>query len=685
MDVQSLRIAKVFSSGGEVHYVLPHFQREYAWEQANWATLMSDAAGIYDSSGDDADPEHFMGALVVINDGTRGGTMTAFKLVDGQQRLTTISLALCALGDLIRDQQPNLYRKIRRLLINEDEDREKLAHYKLLPTAKNEDRAAYISVINGESYEMYKRSRIPQAYQYFRKDFATRLKVKPDPERWFRVFVNAMHVVFIELNKNERPYEIFESLNAKGKELTQPDLVRNYIAMKLPSDAQESVFNRYWQPIESRLDENRLIAGRVGELTAFFRHYLALQTGALPNQDHVYARLRDRIERNFPLPEDFLLEIENLGRFAEFYSRLLHPENEPDAAIRDQLKRLEVVESSTAYPFLLALYAWHDHGQITYQDLIESFRLLENYFVRRFLAGEQTGYTNRMFPLLVREVDPAHMVQTLANALLSKNYPTDIRIREELPRRNLYNRSAIPRLVQLLLDVNRHLSDGTDGYTVLDKSPTIEHIMPQTLSTDWKLHLGRESEDTHRDYLHTLGNLTLVTQQWNAQLSNSAFAHKQAELMKHALLLNKAYFGQSIERWDREAIESRATWLTDHLLALWPAIGQSRPRLETKNTTPLTLTLLDEVHDVRSWRDVAYKMSNAIARLVDASDFARVATELPYFFRTEEADRTRQIENAPDWWLYINLSSEYVINLCEQLIALAGLHESDWEVTLKES
>jgi uncharacterized protein with ParB-like and HNH nuclease domain len=684
MEVQSLRIAKVFSSGGEVHYVLPHFQREYAWENEHWETLMSDASGIYDVYSVDEEPEHFMGALVVINDGTRGGTMTAFKLVDGQQRLTTISLALAALGDLIKDREPNLYRKIRRLLINEDEPQNKPQHYKLLPTGKNDDRAAYIAVINGEPSDHYRRSRIPKTYKYFYRQFNALLKLKPDTERWFRVFVNAMHVVFIELNKNERPYEIFESLNAKGRPLEQPDLVRNYIAMKLPGDAQESVFNQNWLDIESRLDENRFVAGRIGELTAFFRHYLALRSGVLPNQDHVYARLRDRMERDFAEPDAFIGELETLRRFAEYYSRLLHPDNEPDLYVRGQLERLNVVESSTANPFLLALYEWYDAQVISRDVFLDALSLIENYFVRRFLAGEQTAYTNRMFPLLIREVDSNRLTTTLANALLGKNYPTDSRIREELPRRSFYNRQAPHRLTLLLLDVNRRLSEGSDGYTILNGEPTIEHILPQTLSADWKAHVGPGAEDIYREYLHTIGNLTLVTQEWNSQLSNSSFSSKRVRLADHALRLNALYFSQPIERWEQAAIEARAAWLTEQMLALWPAVGQSRVRPVTTNTTPVTLLIVQTPHPVQSWRDVAYTMANELAGLVGEAEFNHAVFQLGAFFRTEGGNRARQLENAPQWWLTINLSSRQVMNLCEQLAAYVGLQDSDWEVVLKE-
>jgi len=303
MKADSLRMSRVFSSGGDVYYFLPYFQREYAWEKKNWQTLLNDVMGLYEVYDPDKVPEHFMGALVVINDGTRNGVIPAFKLVDGQQRLTTISLMLCALGYLIAVDHPGIYKRIRRLLTNQDETGE--IYFKILPTKKYGDQAAYLALVRGEELPPSLDSKIPEAYLYFKKAFETRYKRgNLDPERLFLVLVNSLQVVFIDLDQNERPYEIFESLNAKGKPLSQADLVRNYIAMKLPESRQGEVFEKYWSKIEDRLQEKRTVGrSRLGELTGFLRHYLAFRNGKLPNASHVYERFRDRILRTGEKPK----------------------------------------------------------------------------------------------------------------------------------------------------------------------------------------------------------------------------------------------------------------------------------------------------------------------------------------------------------------------------------------------
>ncbi|MFZ5922441.1 MAG: DUF262 domain-containing protein [Chloroflexota bacterium] len=432
MDAKSLKLSKVFASGGDVHYVLPHFQREYAWDKENWQTLLNDVVGLYEAYTPEKEPEHFMGALVVIQDGMRNGVIPAFKLVDGQQRLTTFSLMLSAFGKNIEDSHPAIHKRISRLLTNPDEG--DLLYFKLIPTTKYGDREAYLSLLKGEDFPTGIDSKIPEAYQFFFKEFGNRIKAGTiEPERLFIVLSNSLQVVFIDLDQGERPYEIFESLNAKGKPLSQADLVRNYIAMKLPEKRQGDLFDKYWSKIETMLQEKRTV-GRsgLGELTAFLRHYLTMRNGVLCNERHVYERFRDRIETENMTTDDFENEIAVLRNFAEFYDRLLRPEHEPDAEIRAKLRRLNIMEISTAYPFLMMIYEAYGEKRLSQSDFLEVLAILENYIVRRYLVSEPTNYTNKMFPTLWREISQAKVVETLRKVIITKNYPSDSTIRRDV-------------------------------------------------------------------------------------------------------------------------------------------------------------------------------------------------------------------------------------------------------------
>lgn len=219
MKADSLKISKVFCSGGDICYVLPHFQRQYSWEENNWKTLLNDAFAIYSEYQPDKEPEHFLGSLVVINDEPLHGVISTFKLVDGQQRLTTISLLLCALRDIIKDTDIRTARKIQRLLVNLDEEGD--VHFKVLPTTKYGDRETYKRIVLGETL-FESESNVPNAYTYMHKELSRKINNgEIIPEQLFIVLSNCFQVVFIDLNKDESPYKIFESLNAKGRTLSQ--------------------------------------------------------------------------------------------------------------------------------------------------------------------------------------------------------------------------------------------------------------------------------------------------------------------------------------------------------------------------------------------------------------------------------------------------------------------------------
>lgn len=681
MKAESLPIAKVFSNGGDVHFRLPYFQREYAWDKLNWQTLLDDLLDLYEIYDKENPPEHFMGSLVVINEGTVSGTVPVFKLVDGQQRLTTISLILCALTEIIKDKHPDLHSKIRKYITNPDETGE--IKYKLLPTTKYQDRRDYLTVIEGNySHIGSNGSRILPAYQFYLDEFTTRLNDETlEINQLFLTIINCLQVVFIDLNAGEKPYQIFESLNAKGKPLTQADLVRNYIAMKLPVERQREVFEEHWSIVEELLQEKRLVGkSRLGELTAFLRHYLAFRNGILGNEEHVYARFRDRIETIFKTPEQFEQEIQTLKRFAIYYDKLLRPTKENDKDIKFALERLESLEISTGYPFLLALYDAYDSRIIDKNQLLEALKIIENYLVRRYITGEPTNYLNKVFPTLWRDIDVNNFIPSLKEALLLRGYPADYAINQKGLTRRLYDKSGSTRTKTafVLESINRHLStsQGQGGYTVLDGDPTIEHILPQTPSEQWKADLGENFNIIYDQYLNTIGNLTLVTQGWNNELSNLPFSQKQSRLASHALVLNKEYFQQSIPIWNDVAIQNRASFLLSKMLEIWPAIGDI-PAPKSNSSKPFRVVFLGQSMSVTSWRDVGEKTVNAVMQIVD--NFEEIVPSLPYFLSDEPFPRAhRRLEGG--WYMNTNLGGASIKRYCQTLIKNSGLELDDWVV-----
>jgi uncharacterized protein with ParB-like and HNH nuclease domain len=682
MDVFSYTISNVFNEGGNIHYVLPHFQREYRWERKNWDTLLEDAFQIYDAFDQNVGkiPEHFLGALVVLPDGNIGLNVPVHKLVDGQQRLTTISLLLCAFARLVEKTEPEIFAEIQPYLFNRNQKAN--GKFKLLPTLKNGDRAAYQAVLESKPAPL-NQSRIPEAYEYFHKFLKDRrTKNDLDAERFFKVLALAMQVVCIRLGANENAYQIFESLNNKAEPLKQSDLVRNYIAMRLSSGKQEEVFHEHWAPIESLLDDNRLV-GRIGELTAFLRHYDAMKAGALPSENHVYARFRDEMKR-VESETDLIAELATLRRFASYYDSLLRPDKSTLPALRNALRRLEALDVTTAFPLFLGIADHFDSGQISLDEYLESCTIVENYLVRRFLVDARTSYLNKMFAALPRALDWSNFLPSLRANLAAQQYPTDARIRQVFPGRVLYDKNnsrTMAKLVMLFETINRHLYKGSDVVPILESAPTIEHILPQTLSAWWENHLGENAEAIAGEWKHTVGNLALVTQRYNSSLSNDSFPEKRAKLLAHGLKFNSAYFAQKIEKWDTEEIQKRAAWLTDLILEIWPSFAPEINAESQAGSTPVALHLNGAIIPVQRWRHVLRE----IAKFVQAHDvdFSVLQNRMPNMIRLTPFNHA-QFDFQNGYFLNINLSGNDTRRTCERLLQAAGLSDIEWHVDVKE-
>jgi uncharacterized protein with ParB-like and HNH nuclease domain len=687
MKADSWKISKVFSSGGEIHYVMPHFQRQYSWEKPEWEMLLKDAIAIYEEYDPEREPEHFIGSLVVINDGTRNGTITAFNLVDGQQRLTTLSLLFLVLRDIIKPTDQKLAKKINKFVVNSDEEGEEEIYFKLLPTNKYGDRQAYQAIILEGNYNQFTESGIPKAYNYFRHEIESKVKEgELDIGKFFTVLQNCFQIVFIELNKNESPYHIFESLNAKGKPLTQADLVRNYIAMMLPTSQQENAFTKYWEKIEGLLQEKRKVGkSGMGELTAFLRHYLAMKTRNLCAESHIYARFRDYCKELDD--RKFVQEIANLLKFAEYYNKLLRPETEVNQDIKTALIRLNTFDISTAYPFLLVLYNEYNSQNIDLEEFIESLKLLENYLVRRYICGKQTNYLNKMFPSIWKDVEAIKdedeeitLPKALQKVLITKQYPNNNDVRQSINSRQLYEKNN-QKIYLVIGTINRYLSKGTGGFTVLDQNATIEHILPQKPSKDWENELGDELKQIYRDYLHTLGNLTLVTSEWNAQLSNSSFLVKKQKLAAHALRINSDYFSQSINRWDEKAILDRANFLTSKFIEIWPSLGEHQA-FPTPTSKPKFIKICgDEIPlPKQTWRQVTIQCCEwVIKNRSDSFETARILLKSDFSDNMPDK-RSRGYQLSNGCWVKTNKSAITHLVFFRRFLAAVGISEADGSI-----
>ena len=675
MKADDWQMSKVFLGGGDVQYVLPIFQREYAWEEEEWQTLLDDVIETYHESHN-PHHEHFLGSLVVIEEDSKKTLFQSYTLVDGQQRLTSISLLLAALRDLI--DAPAARRQIDRYLTNVDQNGE--LRYKILPTAKYDDREAFQKIIEGHSADGL-RSRVGEAYDFFRERVGGLMAdAMIDPQQLFSCILSSMYIVFIELERTDKPYKIFESLNHKGKALTEADLVRNYIAMRLPPEKQQEVFHSCWSPIEDMLPERQLTA-RIPELTAFLRHYLALCNGELPREDEVYRTFRDRIEKRIRADDaEFLRELERLHRFASFYNNMLRPENESEPQVGRQLKRLRALESTTAFPLLLYFYDEFSSDAIDADEFVCALRAIENYFVRRFLAGEPTNYHNSMFTSLALEFSRREAsAVALKAALGERNYPSDNRLFQRMAWNRLYSPSKSQRIVFVFETLNSLL----DSDVKLTEQGTVEHIMPQRIGEEWRDELGHEWQDVHRELLHTIGNLTIVTQKWNSEkLSNKPFASKRERLGVHGLQLNSEYFGKHIRSWNGDAIRERTAHLHKQVIAAWPTFAVPAQSEGVKGKAPLTLRIGNKTQAVESWRGMVLQMVNELHELHLLTDKSRALNEFNWWMTDKPGKSQWSYRQSNEgWWIQINLTAENAVYFCRMLAEFCGLGDDEWGFT----
>lgn len=642
---------------GTKQYVVPLFQRTYSWDRTEWEVLWNDLVELCQV----VNPRtHFLGSMVTMQTNSVPEGVTKYLLIDGQQRLTTIFILLALLRDQAKQSgQEELWREIEdTLLVNrykKDDD-----YYKFQPTQT--DRATFRQLIRGE--ELTAQNQITKACQFFKRKLQQSVF---DGQALKKAISSNLSVVSIVLDPNDDPYLVFESLNAKGRPLTQSDLIRNYFFMKIHVSEQEDIYARYWGPMQEALGEN---------LTEFIRHYL-MKDGTLVKQREIYFYLKDLVNKG-----DALDCLKNLVRFAEYYQRFLVPEKEPDTKIRHALSRIQRIEVTTAYPFLLNCYDDYALQKISTEEFVAILQVIENFMVRRFVCNVAANSLNKTFPPLyaqIRSRTLGTLVEGVRQILQTKGYPKNTEFRQRLMDTKLYGAGDRTARTKLLLESIEAFYQHKERVNPDELS--IEHVMPQTLTGAWESELGEDWETTHELMLHTLGNLTLTA--YNAVLSNDSFASKKEHFAKSHLDMNK-YFEDKIV-WNREEIEKRSSFLADKALLIWPYFGDEKVETnEQKKVTgiaPKALCILDQPFEVHSWRDVLEQTMNTIADL-EPEKFEKVVQLFPRFIGRNKAKfkDVRELKNGV--FVEVNLSSQDIRRFCSHAIETIELTTEDWVVEI---
>jgi alkylated DNA nucleotide flippase Atl1 len=556
---------------GAKQYQVPLYQRTYSWTKTQMQRLWDDIVKLAEDRLEDPATTHFIGSLVLAPSPTNGPAgVSEFLVVDGQQRLTTLSILLCA----IRDHRARSEDPLHRARINEqyliNKWKDKQQRLKLLPTQA--DRVSYLACLDSAP-QAGGSDPVGAAYRFF----VAQLSAADDPddpldiERIEGAVISGLALVSVTAQHGDNVHRIFESLNNTGLKLTQGDLLRNYLFMRLPLRG-EAVYQSLWLPLQGCLSSS--------ELELLFWLDL-VQKDARVKQTDIYAGQQVNLGR-MRSEQEIEEEIARFGRLGALLRTVLHPEEEPDAQVRRRLKRLSEWGTTTVYPLLLHLLDRRDQKTATSEQIAQAMLYVESFLVRRLLIGRATNNINRILLSVVTEMSKERPVDEAVRAYLStgrKYFGTDAAVRTSV-RAIPYYLNGRPNQRSLVLQWLEE-SYGSKEPVALD-SLTIEHVMPQTPTAEWQkalledLEADEEFTQAHEALVHTLGNLTLTG--YNSKLSNSAFAVKRVQLGTSGIAMNQEISAQ--QRWGRTEILARADALADRIVTAWPGPDTAEPDIE---------------------------------------------------------------------------------------------------------
>lgn len=542
-------------------FVIPIYQRTYSWTEKECRQLWDD---IVRCGKNDHIPVHFIGSIVYVESGLSMVTHQAPLLViDGQQRLATVTLMLAALAEAVADDEPFdgfSQRKIRNyFLLNPEESGDR--HFKLL--LSQTDKSSLTAIVGGTEQPNEYSLRITENHSLFKRwineangDFAMLCKG-----------LAKLVVVDIALNRDQdNPQLIFESMNSTGKELSQADLIRNFILMGLEPNLQTRLYEQFWRPIE--VDFGQEAYGT--HFDGFMRHYLTVKTGEIPNINAVYDAFKAHARSTRDNAMDENTHIEALVRDIRVYARhfcAMALGSETDNDLKRAFHDLRELKVNVAYPLLLELYHDYQTDALSKTDLLASVRLVESYVFRRAICDIPTNSMNKTFATFTKALKKNRYLESIeAHFLLLPSYrrfPKDDEFYRDLQTRDLYNFRSRSYWLRRFENYGRKEHVPVDEYT-------IEHILPQNehLSAAWQSTLGTEWQRIQQTWLHTLGNLTLTG--YNSEYSDRPFIEKRDRkggFKQSPLKLNEGL--SQLGGWNEETIKSRAGKLAGLAVKVW--------------------------------------------------------------------------------------------------------------------
>ncbi|PUU69040.1 hypothetical protein DBB36_15820 [Flavobacterium sp. WLB] len=545
---------------GPKQFVIPIYQRTYSWQLVQCRQLFSDILKVGTSKSSSG---HFVGSVVYFQESIYNTTdVPQLLIIDGQQRVTTVCLIILALSEFLKKNEIDIETNASKLrnyyLLNSDEDGD--LRYKLLLTRK--DKETYINLLNDHPQPEKHSQRISENYQYFVDNL--------NSENAIALYNGIMNLFVVDVTlekEKDNPQLIFESMNSTGLDLSQADLIRNYILMGQEIKVQNSLYEKYWFPMEQNFGNDY-----VSHFDRFMRDFLSAKTSTIPNINNVYNAFKSFA--NGLLIEDIVADI---TEYSSYYANMvLHKETNND--LKHAFKNLSILRVDVAYPFLLSLYNDYSKMVITKDIFLEALKLVENYVFRRAICGVPTNSLNKTFLILYKSINKQAYIESLASTMQLfggyKRFPPDNEFMREIKVKDLYNFRSKSYFLSKIENYKRKEWVSISEYTV-------EHIMPQNknLNTEWQDTLGKNWKELQSTYLHTLGNLTLTG--YNSELSDKSFTHKKMHAGGfNSSPLNLNAYLRTCDEWNESHIQKRAEGLSEKASIIWQYPNISEEKLQ---------------------------------------------------------------------------------------------------------
>lgn len=547
---------------GNKQFLIPMYQRYYSWEIEQCSRLWNDIVEMQKK----AKVGHFVGSIVNIAEQAMPTGVQKFMIIDGQQRLTTLSLLLIGLRDYAENHPEDTAINSRRidnmLLKNEYENGDE--RYKLLLTET--DRELLIDLVEKKPIKDPRKSRILSNYKFFVEKISN---MELEPKDVYEA-IGKLQIVNITLDRNvDDAQAIFESLNSTGKELSESDLIRNYVLMGLEPAEQKYVYEHMWRPMELLFDYKN----QSSIMDRFFRDYLTMKMTRIPKIDRIYETFKTyQLNCEFASIRDLCTD---LFTYATYYTNMVFARND-NSTLKSLYADIGDLKMEVAFPFLLKIHNDCAEKIISEDELIEIIKMCISYVFRRSICDIPTNSLNKTFATLRNEIKTDDYLNSIKAFFVLrddyKEFPDDDKFGKAFMTRDIYNMRSRNFILS-------HLENHGNKAPIIIENYTIEHIMPQNsnLRDEWKAMLGANWKEVQKTYIHTIGNLTLTA--YNSEMSDNPFMRKmnmEGGFKESALRLN-AYLVKLTE-WNEQHIKERARILADKAKQIWeyPQISDSK-------------------------------------------------------------------------------------------------------------